>query len=156
MLIGIVSDTHRESTVFERVAKTLEETDLIIHLGDNVQDVEGIKEYYKKRIINVRGNCDFGVKEPAELVEDVDGIKILITHGHKYDVKYNILKLKYRAQEVGADIALFGHTHISEIEYEEGIWFVNPGSPFLPRDGHCSVATIEINDGKIKPSIRLL
>lgn len=156
MLIGVVSDTHRDKTIFQRIAEALEDTDLIIHLGDNVQDVEGIKEYYKKKIINVRGNCDFGRKEPLELLEEVEGVKIFITHGHNYDVKYNMLKLKYRAQELGADIALFGHTHVSVIEYEEGIWFMNPGSASLPRDAYSSVATIEINEGKINPSIKLL
>lgn len=156
MLIGVVSDTHRDKAVLQRVAEKLEATDLIIHLGDNVQDVEGIREYYKKKIINVRGNCDFGRKEPLELLEEVGGVKIFITHGHNYDVKYNMLKLKYRAQELGADIVLFGHTHVSVIEYEEGIWFMNPGSASLPRDAYSSVATIEINEGKINPSIELL
>ncbi|MCY6355802.1 metallophosphoesterase [Clostridium sp. ZS2-4] len=156
MLIGVVSDTHRDKSVFQKVAEVLQDTDLIIHLGDNVQDVEGIKEYYKKKIINVRGNCDFGKKEPLELLEEVEGVKIFITHGHNYDVKYNILKLKYRAEELGADIALFGHTHVSVIEYEEGIWFMNPGSASLPRDAYSSVAIIEINDRKINPGIKLL
>ena len=32
---------------------------MLIHLGDNVEDIAIIKKYYKGRIINVKGNCDF-------------------------------------------------------------------------------------------------
>ncbi|MCY6957039.1 metallophosphoesterase [Clostridium brassicae] len=156
MRIGVVSDTHRDKTILPMVVKSLEDVDLIIHLGDNVQDVEEIKKIYKKNIINVKGNCDFGNKCPEEIFKEIEGVKFFITHGHKYDVKYNILNLKYRAEELGADVALFGHTHLSGIEYENGIWFVNPGSPSVPRDRYRSVGLININDGKITAEIKLL
>ena len=40
-----------------------------------------------------------------------DGIKIFFTHGHKWGVKYSTDRLFYKAKEIGAQIALFGHTH---------------------------------------------
>lgn len=154
MTIGIISDTHRYLWVIENAINKLENPDILIHLGDNVQDINEISKYYKGQIINVKGNCDFAVDTPSERVEIISGKKIFMTHGHRYDVKYDLSRLKYRALEVGADIALFGHTHVSKIVYENGIWFVNPGSPAISRDGFNSIATIKIEDGKINPSIK--
>lgn len=154
MIIGVISDTHRHTWVVENAIKKLEGSDLIIHLGDNVQDVKEISKYYKGPIINVKGNCDFAVDTPSERIEIIAGKKVFITHGHRYDVKYDLSRLRYRALEVEADIVLFGHSHVSKIVYEDGIWFVNPGSPALSRDGFNSVASIEIEKDKINPSIK--
>ncbi|NMM63237.1 metallophosphoesterase [Clostridium sp. P21] len=154
MVIGVISDTHRYVWVIENAIKKLENVDVLIHLGDNVQDVTEIKKYYKGEIINVKGNCDFSVDVPGEKMQVIGGKKVFITHGHRYDVKYDLSRIRYKAMEMEADIVLFGHTHVSKIAYEDGIWFVNPGSPGVPRDGFNSVATIEIKNGKINPSIK--
>lgn len=69
-------------------------------------------------------------------------------------MKYDLAKLRYRALELEADIALFGHTHVSQIEYIDGIWFINPGSPTLPRNGVRSVAIIGIEGDKVVPIIK--
>lgn len=156
MLIGVVSDTHRDKAAIRRAAEELRDTDLIIHLGDNDGDIEDLGELYKSKIISVRGNCDFMSRTPLELLEELEGIRILVTHGHKYDVKHNLQKLKERAIELEADVALYGHTHISEIDFEEGVWLINPGSAALPRDGYNSVAIIEVIDGEIKADIKIL
>ncbi len=153
MQIGVVSDTHRYKQMVKKVMQVLNHMDLIIHLGDNVEDVKEIEKFYHGNIINVRGNCDFTVDVPPERIEIIEGKKFLITHGHRYDVKYDLSRLRYRALEEEADIVLFGHTHVSEIAYEDGIYFVNPGSPSLPRNGLKSVAIISINDKIIRPDI---
>jgi putative phosphoesterase len=154
LIIGVISDTHRYSWIIENAINKLENPDVLIHLGDNVQDLKEISKYYKGPIINVKGNCDFAVDTPSERIEMIAGKKVFMTHGHKYDVKYDLSRLKYRALELEVDIALFGHTHVSKIAYENGIWFVNPGSPAVSRDGFNSIATIKIEDGKINPSIK--
>lgn len=156
MLIGVISDTHRYNWVIENAVKKLGLVDVLIHLGDNVQDIKEIKKYYKGKIINVKGNCDFSVDIPSEKVEIIENKKFFITHGHRYDVKYDISRLRYRALEIGADVVLYGHTHISKISFEDGIWFVNPGSPAAPRDGFFSVATINIDNNVINASIKAL
>lgn len=153
MVIGVISDTHRYNWVIEEAVKNMGDVDIIIHLGDNVQDVEEIAKYFKGRIINVRGNCDLSKSAPVELVEMIEGKKFLITHGHRYDVKNTLIRLKLKAMEIGADVVLFGHTHASGIACEDGIWFVNPGSPAVPRNGFFSVAVIKLDGDDIKPSI---
>ena len=153
MQIGVISDTHGHKQMVKKVMQVLNHMDLIIHLGDNVEDVKEIEKFYHGNIINVRGNCDFTVDVPPERIEIIEGKKFLITHGHRYNVKYDLSRLRYRALEEEADIVLFGHTHISEIAYEDGIYFVNPGSPSLPRNGFKSAAIIDINDKIIRPDI---
>ena len=58
-----------------------------------------------------------------------------------------------KAKEINADIVLYGHTHESKIDYINGIWYINPGSPSMPRDGFSSYATIEINREVVTPTI---
>lgn len=153
MKIGVVSDTHRYKPSIEKVIDRIQDMDVIIHLGDNIEDAVEISKFYNGQVINVKGNCDFGVETPSEKIEIIDDKKFFITHGHRYDVKYGISRLKYRALELKADVVLFGHTHISLIAFENGIWFINPGSPSLSRDGFNSIAVINIDDNKVSPSI---
>ncbi|MFD3158133.1 metallophosphoesterase [Haloimpatiens sp. FM7330] len=153
MLIGVISDTHRQLTCISRIEEIFKDVDLIIHLGDNVRDVEELSNHFKCKIINVRGNCDFTSRVPSERIEIVNGKKILITHGDAYGVKYDLSRLRYRALEEEIDIVLFGHTHCSMAEYIEGIWYINPGSPSLPRNGQKSVAILKIENGMTDVSI---
>jgi putative phosphoesterase len=152
--IGVISDTHRYIGDATSLINKLGSVELIIHLGDNIEDVKILSSVYKGKIINVKGNCDFSNQAPSELMEEIEGKRFFITHGNKYDVKYNLAKLRYRALELEADIVLFGHTHISQIEYMDGIWFINPGSPTLPRNGVRSVAIVGIEGDKIVPIIK--
>ena len=50
--------------------------------------------------------------------------------------------IKLEADRVGADIALFGHTHRPFLEQDSGVWYMNPGAA---RSGRYGV--IEITDG---------
>lgn len=156
MLIGVVSDTHRHTWILDRVMEKFTDIDLLIHLGDNIQDVKEFDKFYKGKIINVKGNCDYSNTVPSETIEEIEGHKFFITHGHNYDVKNGLSRLKYKAMEVDAKVVLFGHTHISQIIYEEGIWFVNPGSPVLARDGFNSIALIQVDGDKINASIKAI
>ncbi|MBL4937165.1 metallophosphoesterase [Clostridium sp. YIM B02515] len=154
MQIAVISDTHRHSYSINKAASIIQGMDMVIHLGDNVEDVEVLKEKFKGNIINVRGNCDFTSFVPRERLEEIEGKKIFMTHGDKYNVKYDLLRLKYRAKEVGADVVLFGHTHQSLELYEDGIWFINPGSAALPRDSFKSIAVLEIKNNKIQVMLK--
>ncbi len=153
MHIGVISDTHRIISSIERLEKEIKGLDVLIHLGDNVDDISIIQKYYKGEIINVKGNCDFSTNTPNDLVKEICGKKIFLTHGHRYSVKENLSKLRYKALETGSSIVLYGHTHVAKIDYEEGIWYINPGSASLPRDGDRSYAIISIEKECIEPNI---
>jgi putative phosphoesterase len=156
MNIAVVSDTHRSKYYMKKLLSLIEDTEIMLHLGDNVDDIEFLKTGYKGNIIAVRGNCDFSGSFPVERLEVIGGKRIFMTHGHKYDVKYDLLKLKYRAMEVEADIVLFGHTHMSMCINDNGIWFINPGSPALARDSKNSIAILEIGENKVDVSLRTI
>ncbi|MGH4125013.1 MAG: metallophosphoesterase [Clostridium sp.] len=149
MRIGVISDTHRNASCIEQLASKIKVLDVVIHLGDNVDDILIIEKYFKGRIINVKGNCDFSKNTPYDRVEDICGKRIFLTHGHRYNVKEGLLKLRYKALETGANIVLYGHTHIGKIDFEEGIWYINPGSASEPRDGTPSFAIIDIQGESI-------
>ena len=153
MRIGVISDTHGIISSIERLGCEIKGLDVLIHLGDNVDDISLIRKHYKGEIINVKGNCDLSTNTPNDRVEEICLKKIFLTHGHRYSVKEGLAKLRYKALETEADIVLYGHTHIGKIDFEEGIWYINPGSVSLPRDGARSFAIITINQGCIEPNL---
>lgn len=153
MRIGVISDTHRCISSIEQLGGKISGLDVLIHLGDNVEDISIIEKYYKGKIINVRGNCDFSANTPNDRLENIFGKRIFLTHGHRYAVKENLFKLRYKALEAEADIVLYGHTHIAQIDFEEGIWYINPGSISEPRDGGRSFAVINVSEDCIEPNI---
>jgi uncharacterized protein len=128
----IVSDSHGLTEELVCLKKRHgHETDLLIHCGDselstNAEELSGF--------VTVRGNMDFLGKEfPNEAIEMLGDKCIYITHGHLYDVKMSYISLAYRAEETGAAIACFGHSHVAEAFEREGMIFINPGSLRLPR-----------------------
>lgn len=133
MRIAVISDTHRDSRYIEAAKKYIKNTDILIHLGDNIDDVKELTEGYKGEVYVVKGNCDYTNSYPSEQIINVEGKKIFFTHGHNYGVKMSLNNIFYKGKEVGADIVLFGHTHIALIEEEDGIILMNPGSISLPR-----------------------
>ena len=102
-----------------------------------------IKRIPDKKIIAVRGNCDFGAKYPDVQNVEVGGKKIFVTHGHLFQVKFTPYNLICAARENKADIVCFGHTHCAMNEYEDGLYIMNPGSCH----GYCaSYGYIDITD----------
>lgn len=149
--IMLVSDTHYCQDKFLDELKKYKDLDLIIHLGDCVEDAKYIKKNINIPIEYVRGNNDyssFGV--PDDLILNIEKLKIFITHGHKYSVYFGIDNLYYRAKEIGCDVVFFGHTHMYLYEKLEDITILNPGSFSYARgDGLESYCILSLDKGKI-------
>lgn len=156
MLVAVVSDTHRDTYSINSVLKKIEKADILIHLGDNVRDAQELSERFKGKTIYVKGNCDFSPSVASEIIEEIEGKRFLITHGHNFGVKQSLSRLKQRAEGEDVHVALYGHTHISSVIFEKGIWYINPGSSWEGRDGAESIAMIEILEGKINPWLVIL
>ena len=157
MLIAVVSDTHRSSKYIKLAKELIKDADILIHLGDNVDDVEELERDFKGVVYAVAGNCDYSREYPKENVIEITGKKIFFTHGDLYGVKSSINNIYYRGKELGADIVLFGHTHQHIIEKENGMILMNPGSISLPRFKGRYVGFIDINDdGKIDTYLKEL
>ncbi|MFT8351003.1 metallophosphoesterase [Clostridium saccharoperbutylacetonicum] len=150
MLIGVISDTHRMLKYVNLAKEITKNADILIHLGDNIEDVEVLEQGFNGKVYAVAGNCDYSSKYPKEAVIEVYGKKIFFTHGDLYGVKRTINNIYYKGKELGADIVLFGHTHEQMIERDEKLILMNPGSISLPRFKGRYVGFIEIDeDGNI-------
>lgn len=61
--------------------------------------------------------------------------EIFAAHGHCCGVSAGTDRLAYRAEELGCNVALYGHTHIPKLDYDGRLYIINPGSPSCPRGG---------------------
>ena len=134
MKILVFSDSHGViKNMTEAIDAHYPNIDLIIHLGDGAKEFDRLSEKYREvRFFGVRGNCDLFNEAglmTTNLLE-LDGYRILCTHGHEYKVKYTLDNLHYAALEKKCNIALFGHTHSAYKRYdsENEIYLFNPGS----------------------------
>lgn len=126
----ILSDSHG---LAKEVATIKERHNVkwLIHCGDSELDfdAEELQGFYR-----VGGNCDFDIRYPDEQTIELDGLTFYITHGHLYDVKMNLIRLSYRAEEENAQVVCFGHSHIAGAEQVDNKLFINPGSIRLPKN----------------------
>ncbi len=148
----VLSDSHGNVLALKRAIEAQPDARHIFFLGDCVRDIESIRELYPDRIFHtVQGNCDYNDDNLSVDIANISGVKILFTHGHRYFVKGSLSALKEKAAD--AKIVLYGHTHISKTEYEDGVYYINPGSVSASREGKNSYAVVDITEGGIMPII---
>ncbi len=126
MKIIVFSDSHGDTRSMEEVLRR-ETPDQILHLGDCVRDAQRL-DTGGVPLLQVAGNCDYGVSVPSILTPVFQGVRVFMTHGHLHGVKTSYLRAIYAAQEAEAAILLFGHTHRAECFVREGLWVMNPGA----------------------------
>ena len=129
MRILVVSDTHGDLYTLMKVVRSQPTAEIIIHCGDGEEQAEELRMTFPdKKIVAVRGNCDWGSMLPPTETLRINGKTIFITHGHLYKVKMTIYNLVCAAREQKADIVVFGHTHNAMTDYDDGLYIMNPGS----------------------------
>lgn len=129
MRVLVVSDVHGKLNLLREAIEAQPTARNVIFLGDGLRQVEDVMELYPDRTFyTVPGNCDFGAGGIPIRQETFGGKRFYFTHGHLHDVKYTLYRLDMAAREAGADIALFGHTHVPYEEYADGMYLFNPGS----------------------------
>lgn len=131
----IVSDTHGYDGNLYEVLRRVGRIDLLLHAGDASGSEDMLEKAAGCKTLVVNGNNDYSPALKYEEEIDFAGHHILLTHGHRYGVYYGPDKLFYKALECGADVVVYGHTHIPSVEYDEetGVVAVNPGSLSFPR-----------------------
>lgn len=145
----VFSDSHGDISNCDEVINNFEyKISGIIHAGDYARDAEDLEAIYSDiPVYYVHGNTDYISRAPVELTFVIDGIKIFLTHGHEYCVKqeshsgYRTLCAK--AEKVGADLCIFGHTHCVATEFHGRTTLLNPGS--IRFNGEYAV--VEIDNG---------
>lgn len=152
MRILILSDSHGKSSAVRQILDAQPDARYIFFLGDVTADIEDMPPLYPdKRFLIVSGNCDFFSLYPSSGIEIIGQHRIFYTHGHTLGVKYGTERLSSTARRNGCDIALYGHTHVSQAVYEDGLYLVNPGSCARPREGRAGYAFIDIEENGVAP-----
>ena len=148
MRILVLSDSPGVMRYMEQAAER-ERPDLILHLGDYERDAERLASRYPEYPVrSVPGNCDHPwPNRPLALLQELEGFRVLMTHGHAYGVKRGLLSMELAAREAGADAAVFGRTHTAYCENSNGIWLMNPGAC---GGGRSSYGVILIENGSLR------
>lgn len=156
MRVLVVSDSHNNVANLARAIDAAGSFDTMIHLGDGEADLTYFEELLGNcRFLRVAGNCDIGSSAPRELLVDWEGVHLLLCHGDRYGVKQGTARLAERGRVAGADVVLYGHTHLARSGYDGDLLLLNPGTlwgraPFL------SFAMLEIADGTVTADIHIL
>lgn len=133
MKILIVSDTHGHERNLKKVLEKIGQADLFIHLGD----IEGHEDYIEALadcpVHMVSGNNDFFSDLSREEEFQLGRYRVMITHGHYYGVSVGTDRLKEEARSRNIDIVMYGHTHRPEIDIDDHVTVLNPGSLSYPR-----------------------
>lgn len=153
MRILVFSDSHGRGNRVEAAIIEQPQAEHIFFLGDRCSDIEHLPELYPdKKFYTVYGNCDMRFGGDTVKMENIGGHKILYTHGHEFSVKSGTERLISYARNVGADIVLYGHTHVAETRYSDGLHIINPGS-IGKGAGFDSYAFLDIEKSGVRPVI---
>lgn len=113
----VLSDSHgRVKNIEEILSRQLKKPDAVFFLGDGLRDIMYC-ELGDIPVYSVSGNCDFSgfygeYSSDIENIVEVGGYTVMMTHGHKYNVKSGYGEILCAAARRDIDILLFGHTHI--------------------------------------------
>ena len=146
MRMIVLSDSHNDKDFLKRIiAEHRNDAKLFVFLGDGLEKFEDITMFDPKiKSVKVKGNCDFDSNADAYELFDFAGKKIFASHGDLYLVKEDLSRIKKAALEKGADICLYGHTHIQHCEEDGNLLVINPGA--LANAGKYCI--VDVVDGK--------
>jgi len=168
MKLFVLSDLHGSVSAFRAAEETFrrEKAELLVLLGDYLNhgprnalpegyapgELAPLLNAYKTRILAVRGNCDSEVDQMLlefPMMADsamilLGRLRVMAVHGHLYGPD--------RLPPAGSmEVLLSGHTHVPALEERDGVLFLNPGSPSIPKGGSepgCAVLTEDVAELK--------
>ncbi|WP_303871580.1 metallophosphoesterase [Acetobacterium wieringae] len=155
MKIGVMSDSHGNLKAVKQAVEEMGPVDVIIHLGDYVEDALYLRTITNAPVHILKGNLDsFADQGSMSLETTLGGFRVFACHGHKHGVKNDLHHLYYAGLEKSAQVILYGHTHHAYIEDDGQVLLMNPGSVGAPRlDDPASYGLITIEAGEIEAKI---
>ncbi|MGI6188466.1 MAG: metallophosphoesterase [Clostridiales bacterium] len=154
MKIGVISDSHGERLILDRIAQRFKDISMFVHLGDLCSDAIYLHNVSGLPVEYVCGNCDFTRQVPYYKEIEAGDKRIFLTHGHLYRVKLGTHQLINAVYGKGYDAVLFGHTHKAEIFIADRTIFMNPGSLSHSRGNmKATIGILEIFKDKLVPQI---
>ena len=155
MNVWIASDIHGSALYCRKLLELIEKRgggrlvllgDLLYHgprnglpEGYDTKAVFAMLNEWKDRVLCVRGNCDAEVDQMVldfpigadHRVEDLCGRRLFLTHGHHHNAdeppSADLLD--------GAGYVAYGHFHVPVKRQVNGVWYLNPGSVSIPKEG---------------------
>ena len=154
MRVVVLADTHaprRWRSCPPRVAQELRGADLILHAGDVCTATVLAELAQYAPVTAVLGNndgpdvADWGATPAADLT--LDGLRVAMLH----DSGSSSGRLaRMRRAFPGADLVVFGHSHIPFDQFGYGLRIFNPGSPTdRRRQPHGTLGVLRIEDAKL-------
>lgn len=122
MKILITSDVHRDDQRLRRIINKHPDVDYHLDAGDLCFEPTAFPH-----LISVKGNGDYASRLPLIRMLDF-GIKIMLVHGHREQVKFGLSVLKEKAKQAQVDLCIFGHTHERYLMAEGKTLYINPGA----------------------------
>ena len=171
MDVLVISDTHGRRHAIERVLSQLHfRPSTVLFLGDGLRDLSIITasdRYEDVSAFAVAGNCDgsilFPPDEPEVRTVLLGDLRVVMMHGHTFDVKWGLDQAIAYAASKEADVLLYGHTHVPYEKtlpageplrdgtvLKKPLLVANPGSLGEPRYGQApSFGVLTIRDGQM-------
>jgi putative phosphoesterase len=177
--VGLISDTHvpnRLAALPPAVFENLTGVNLILHAGDldDPAILDQLRQIAPARA--VRGNRHLLMPWPNDqqlpLYLDlvIEGHRVVLTHGHLSTRNNFAEKLwlfvpdrRRRVNQIivkrltrrfpGADVYVFGHTHLALVERRNGALFVNPGAVCPARGQVASMGRLRLMPGCVEADI---
>jgi putative phosphoesterase len=133
----VLADTHGDVDALITVLGWAMESrmaDRLVFLGDGIRDLNraAARTGFSAPCTAVRGNGDAENLPSSDILEFADH-RFFLTHGHLYRVHGGYDTLITSAASMGADAALFGHTHVPLKREARSLLLLNPGSLGRPR-----------------------
>ena len=133
MKVLVMSDSHGNWRNIEGVLELVGDIDMLIHCGDVENDEDYIRAAVDCPVHIVAGNCDYSYDLPSADIFEVGNYKVMACHGHGFFVNGGTKYLKEYAKDNGIDVVMYGHTHRPDLEIDEDVTVLNPGSVSFPR-----------------------
>ena len=143
MKVLVLSDVHGDVQTFNAICD-YEAADYVISLGDSelapteLSCVDSL----------IHGNAYLDVGRPLE-VSTLNGLKIVMTHGHHEHVQKSDDRLIQLLLTHQAHLVMHGHTHVPRFIAHPNGYILNPGAIYGPRGGHpASYALLDISKNR--------
>jgi putative phosphoesterase len=159
MRVGVISDTHIPAAARSLPAAVFEAfkgVDLILHAGD-ILEMSLLDELGTIAPVEaVAGNMDGSevcLKLPYKKIILLGKFRTGLIHG-KYKIEVQREMIRKEFDDV--DLIVYGHSHTPFWGKENGVYFLNPGSPTDKRYApYNSVAILEVGDELTAEIIRI-
>ncbi len=150
MKVIIVSDSHGNFGILKRIVEQEDPFDLMVHLGDGLDEVYRIQRLMEFRLDAVSGNNDPPGLAPEYLLLKFGKRRLLFTHGNSYQVNQSLNILYQTAKGLKANIVFYGHTHCYNDCQLRRIRFLNPGTVCSYLSKESSYIKMELLDNELK------